>query len=133
MTPDKHKKQTPYGEAVSKSPEENKRRKIEQERMEAIKEVKMIEFFGDPTKAVKIGSSLDLPFEHDLVNFLKEHSDVFAWEASDMQGINPEVMVHRLNVHPEARPIKQKKRAFGTDRNRIIKEEVEKLLKINYI
>ncbi|KAL0430978.1 UNVERIFIED_CONTAM: hypothetical protein Sradi_0723800 [Sesamum radiatum] len=50
-----------------------------------------------------------------------------------MQGISPEVMVHRLNVHPEARLIKQKKSAFGTDRNRIIKEEVEKLLKVNYI
>ncbi|KAL0385973.1 UNVERIFIED_CONTAM: hypothetical protein Sradi_2991600 [Sesamum radiatum] len=50
-----------------------------------------------------------------------------------MQGISPEVMVHKLNVHPEERPIKQKKRAFGTDRNRIIKEEVEKLLKIDYI
>ncbi|KAL0430947.1 UNVERIFIED_CONTAM: Transposon Ty3-I Gag-Pol polyprotein [Sesamum radiatum] len=101
--------------------------------MEAIEEVKMIELFGDPTKAVKIGSSLDMPFLRDLVSFLNEHSDVFAWEASDMQGISPEVMVHRLNVHPEARPIKQKKRAFRTDRNRIIKEEVEKLLKINYI
>ncbi|KAL0386418.1 UNVERIFIED_CONTAM: Transposon Ty3-G Gag-Pol polyprotein [Sesamum latifolium] len=101
--------------------------------MEAIKEVKMIEFFGDPSKAVKIRSSLDPPFEHDLINFLKEHSDVFAWETSDMQGISPEVMVHRLNVHPEARSIKQKKRTFGTDRNRIIKEEVEKLLKVKYI
>ncbi|KAL0319853.1 UNVERIFIED_CONTAM: hypothetical protein Sradi_5246800 [Sesamum radiatum] len=101
--------------------------------MESIEEVKMIELLRDPTRAVKIGSPLDLPFERDLVNFLKEHSDVFTWEASDMQGISPEVMVHRLSVHPEARPIKQKKRAFGTDRNRIIKEEVEKLLKINYI
>ncbi|KAL0448681.1 UNVERIFIED_CONTAM: hypothetical protein Slati_1424500 [Sesamum latifolium] len=50
-----------------------------------------------------------------------------------MQGISPKVMVHRLNVHPEARPIKQKKRAFETERNKIIKEQVEKLLKINYI
>ncbi|KAL0385964.1 UNVERIFIED_CONTAM: hypothetical protein Sradi_2990700 [Sesamum radiatum] len=133
MTPDKHKKQTPHGEAASKSLEENKRRKIELERMEAIEEMKMIEFFGDPSKAIKIGSSLGLSFERDLVNFLKEHSDVFAWEASNMQGISPEVMVHKLNVHPEERPIKQKKRAFGTDRNRIIKEEVEKLLKIDYI
>ncbi|KAL0411630.1 UNVERIFIED_CONTAM: hypothetical protein Slati_3752700 [Sesamum latifolium] len=91
--------------------------------MEAIEEVKMIEFFEDPLKAIKIGSSLDPPFEHDLINFLQEHSDVFAWEALDMQGISPKVMVHRLNVHPEARPIKQKKRAFETDRNKIIKEK----------
>ncbi|KAL0384983.1 UNVERIFIED_CONTAM: Transposon Ty3-G Gag-Pol polyprotein [Sesamum radiatum] len=132
-TPGKHQEQTPHRESTTKSPEENKRRKIEQERMEAIEEVKMIEFFGDPSKAVKIGTSLDSSFERNLTDFLREHSDVFAWEASDMQGVSPEIMVHKLNVHPEARPIKQKKRAFGVDRNRIIKEEVEKLLKINYI
>ncbi|KAL0351199.1 UNVERIFIED_CONTAM: Transposon Ty3-G Gag-Pol polyprotein [Sesamum radiatum] len=132
-TPGKHQEQTPHRESTTKSPEEKKRRKIEQERMEAIEEVKMIEFFGDPSKAVKIGTSLDSSFERNLTDFLREHSDVFAWEASDMQGVSPEIMVHKLNVHPEARPVKQKKRAFGVDRNRIIKEEVEKLLKINYI
>ncbi|KAL0386820.1 UNVERIFIED_CONTAM: hypothetical protein Sradi_2563800 [Sesamum radiatum] len=46
-TPGKHQEQTPHRESTTKSPEENKRRKIEQERMEAIEEVKMIEFFGD--------------------------------------------------------------------------------------
>ncbi|KAL0434948.1 UNVERIFIED_CONTAM: hypothetical protein Sradi_0202700 [Sesamum radiatum] len=91
--------------------------------MEAIEEVKMIEFFGDPFKAVKIGSSLDPLFEHDLTNFLQEPFDVFTWKASDMQGISPKVMVHRLNVHPEVRSIKQKKRAFETDRNKIIKKK----------
>ncbi|KAL0350681.1 UNVERIFIED_CONTAM: hypothetical protein Sradi_4217300 [Sesamum radiatum] len=97
--------------------------------MEAIEEVKMIEFFGDPSKAVKIGTSLDSSFERNLTDFLREHSDVFAWEASDMQGVSPEIMVHKLNVHPEARPVKQKKRAFGVDRNRIIKEEVGEAVK----
>ncbi|KAL0378270.1 UNVERIFIED_CONTAM: hypothetical protein Sradi_3132500 [Sesamum radiatum] len=108
-TPGKHQEQTPHRESTTKSPEENKRRKIEQERMEAIEEVKMIEFFGDPSKAVKIGTSLDSSFERNLTDFLREHSDVFAWEASDMQGVSPEIMVHKLNVHPEARPVKQKK------------------------
>ncbi|KAL0437769.1 UNVERIFIED_CONTAM: Retrovirus-related Pol polyprotein from transposon [Sesamum radiatum] len=42
-------------------------------------------------------------------------------------------MVHRLNVDPSMRPVKQKKRAFGNKRNRAIKEEVDKLLRINYI
>ncbi|KAL0401667.1 UNVERIFIED_CONTAM: Transposon Ty3-G Gag-Pol polyprotein [Sesamum latifolium] len=114
-------------------PRGKQRRKVEQERMKASEEVKIIEFFGDPLKAVKIGSSLDPPFEDDLINFLQEHSDVFVWETSDMQGISSKVMVHMLNVHPEARPIKQKKKAFEIDRNKIIKEEVEKLLKVNYI
>ncbi|KAL0345043.1 UNVERIFIED_CONTAM: Transposon Ty3-I Gag-Pol polyprotein [Sesamum radiatum] len=42
-------------------------------------------------------------------------------------------MVHRLNVNPSMRPVKQKKRTFGNERSRAIKEEVGKLLKINYI
>ncbi|KAL0398058.1 UNVERIFIED_CONTAM: Transposon Ty3-G Gag-Pol polyprotein [Sesamum radiatum] len=50
-----------------------------------------------------------------------------------MGGINPKVMVHRLNVNPSMRPVKQKKRTFGNERSRAIKEEVGKLLKINYI
>ncbi|KAK4390192.1 Retrovirus-related Pol polyprotein from transposon [Sesamum angolense] len=43
------------------------------------------------------------------------------------------MMVHRLNISPEAKPIKYKKRAFGTERNKIIKEEVEKLFQVNCI
>ncbi|KAL0404309.1 UNVERIFIED_CONTAM: Transposon Ty3-G Gag-Pol polyprotein [Sesamum radiatum] len=50
-----------------------------------------------------------------------------------MCGINPEIMVHRLSVDPSMRPVNQKKRVFGSERTRAIKEEVEKLLKINYI
>ncbi|KAL0312818.1 UNVERIFIED_CONTAM: Transposon Ty3-G Gag-Pol polyprotein [Sesamum radiatum] len=38
-----------------------------------------------------------------------------------------------LNVNPSMRPVKQKKRTFGNERSRAIKEEVGKLLKINYI
>ncbi|KAK4409496.1 Transposon Ty3-G Gag-Pol polyprotein [Sesamum angolense] len=42
-------------------------------------------------------------------------------------------MVHRLNVNPKIRPVKQKKRAFENERIKAIKEEVEKLLRIDYI
>ncbi|KAL0430667.1 UNVERIFIED_CONTAM: Transposon Ty3-G Gag-Pol polyprotein [Sesamum radiatum] len=38
-----------------------------------------------------------------------------------------------MNVDTSMRPVKQKKRVFGNERSRAIKEEVEKLLKINYI
>ncbi|KAL0386547.1 UNVERIFIED_CONTAM: hypothetical protein Slati_4544900 [Sesamum latifolium] len=71
MTLGKHQEKPPQQEAKVKSPEENKRRKVEQERLEAIEEVKMIEFFGDPLKAVKIGSSLDPPFDFSSDYFSK--------------------------------------------------------------
>ncbi|KAL0413141.1 UNVERIFIED_CONTAM: Transposon Ty3-G Gag-Pol polyprotein [Sesamum radiatum] len=68
-----------------------------------------------------------------LVAFLQENINAFAWDAADMCEINPEIMVHRLNVDPSMRPVKQKKTIFGNERSQAIKEEVEKLLRINYI
>ncbi|KAL0324650.1 UNVERIFIED_CONTAM: hypothetical protein Scaly_2432100 [Sesamum calycinum] len=100
--------------------------------MEAMEKVQMVEILGDPAKVLKIGSLLGPQFECILIDFLQNQSNVFTWKSSDMQKISPEVMVHQLNVNPEAKPIKQKKRAFGTER-KIIKGEVEKLLQVNYI
>ncbi|KAL0378683.1 UNVERIFIED_CONTAM: hypothetical protein Sradi_3173800 [Sesamum radiatum] len=54
-------------------------------------------------------------------------------DPSDFQGIDLEVIVHKLNVDPQSKPIKQKKRAFGEKRNKIIEEEVSKLLKAGYV
>ncbi|XP_058078626.1 uncharacterized protein LOC131226951 [Magnolia sinica] len=45
-----------------------------------------------------------------------------------MPSIAPEVMVHRLNVDPDHKPVNQKRRAFGPERYATIIEEVEKLL-----
>ncbi|KAL0366906.1 UNVERIFIED_CONTAM: Transposon Ty3-G Gag-Pol polyprotein [Sesamum radiatum] len=71
--------------------------------------------------------------EEELVQFLKANLDVFAWTVRDLEGVDPEVMTHKLNVNPTFQPVRQKKRSFGTERNEIIKEEVEKLLTTGYI
>lgn len=57
----------------------------------------------------------------------------FAWTHVNMPGIDLRVITHRLSVDPSARPIRQKKRAFATDRNQAIDEEVDKLLKARFI
>ncbi|KAK4396462.1 Retrovirus-related Pol polyprotein from transposon [Sesamum angolense] len=51
----------------------------------------------------------------------------------DLQGISLDVITHRLNMNPDAKPVKQKKRMFGAERSQAIKEEVEKLLKAKYM
>lgn len=45
-----------------------------------------------------------------LVKYLRRNSDVFAWSAIDMTGVDPRVIVHRLNVLLEAKHVKQKKK-----------------------
>ncbi|KAL0446110.1 UNVERIFIED_CONTAM: Retrovirus-related Pol polyprotein from transposon gypsy [Sesamum latifolium] len=68
-----------------------------------------------------------------MIEFLRKSVDLFAWSPSDFKGIDPEVIVHRLNVDSIVQPIKQKKRSFGAERNRIIEEEVSKLMEAGYV
>jgi hypothetical protein len=71
--------------------------------------------------------------KEDLVEFLKHNSDVFAWSHEDMPGIDPSVIVHKLNVDQNHRPVKQRRRTFAAERNQAVAEEVEKLLKARFI
>ena len=50
-----------------------------------------------------------------------------------MLGIDPLVMVHRLNVSPSFTPIRQKKRVFASKQDQAISEEVHKLQEANFI
>ena len=50
-----------------------------------------------------------------------------------MLGINPSVMVHKLNVSPSFLPIQQKRRVFTQERDKAIVEEVRKLLEADFI
>ena len=50
-----------------------------------------------------------------------------------MPGIDPLIIVHRLNVSPSFPPIRQKKRVFALERNRAIVEEVRKLQEASFI
>jgi hypothetical protein len=70
---------------------------------------------GNPMKKVRIGTQLPQLMKEDLVAFLKCNSDVFAWSHEDMPGIDPSVIVHKLNVDPNHRPVKQKRRAFAAE------------------
>lgn len=97
--------------------------------MEALEEFEI----GDSGKKFHIGSQLPQPIKEDLVAFLRRNKDVFAWSHEDMPGIDPSVIVHKLNVDPNYRPVKQRRRAFAAERNKAVVEEVEKLLKAGFI
>nr|CAN70061.1 hypothetical protein VITISV_025665 [Vitis vinifera] len=50
-----------------------------------------------------------------------------------MKGIHPSITSHRLNVLPTARPIQQKVRRFHPDRQKIIWNEIDKLIEARFI
>jgi hypothetical protein len=88
---------------------------------------------GGPGRRIKIGSLLPEGLKEELVIFLRSNSDVFMWNHEDMLGIDPSIIVHRLNVDPCSRPVRQRRRTFAPERNQAITEEVSKLLKVGLI
>ena len=59
-----------------------------------------------------------------LTTFLKANQDVFTWSHKDMPGIDPSIIVHKLNVSPSFPPVRQKKRVFAQEWDKAIAEEV---------
>ena len=54
---------------------------------------------------------------------MKEFKDVFAWDYSEILGLDPGLVVHTLNVDLEAKPMAQPVRIFHTKiKGQIVKE-----------
>ena len=80
-----------------------------------------------PERTTRIGTLTSPPVHQALTAFLRENQDVFAWSHEDMLGIDPSVIVHKLNVSPSFPSICQKKWVFKQERDKAIAEEVCKL------
>ncbi|GKG24575.1 hypothetical protein Tco_0395203, partial [Tanacetum coccineum] len=90
-----------------------------------------------PEQTVTIGKQLQEHFKERLPSLLRTNADVFAWTHADMMGIpmtitideKPFNMEHKLNEYSYIKPIKQKRRSLGPDRNTTSCKEVEDLIR----
>ena len=53
---------------------------------------------SDPNQTTKIGTLTNPAIRQELITFLRSNQDIFVWSHDDMPGIDPSVMVYRLNV-----------------------------------
>ncbi|XP_038996868.1 uncharacterized protein LOC120121584, partial [Hibiscus syriacus] len=77
-------------------------------------------------KEVKIGTSLSPKVRDGLISLLREYRDVFAWSYQDMPGLETDIVMHKLPIKPECKPVQQKLRRMRPDMLLKIKEEVKK-------
>ncbi|XP_068473732.1 uncharacterized protein [Phaseolus vulgaris] len=87
----------------------------------------------DDRHTTHIGTSLKPDDRMDIGTTLVKNSDLFAWTAADMPGVDPQVITHRLSLYREAKPIAQKKRHIGEERRQAAREEADKLLQAGFI
>ena len=62
-----------------------------------------------------------------------EYIDVFAWNYEDMPGLDPHVVMHRLNINSDAKPVKQQQRRFRLEIMEAIQSKVKKLIDSGFI
>ncbi|GKV37134.1 hypothetical protein SLEP1_g45194 [Rubroshorea leprosula] len=86
-----------------------------------------------PERTVKIGTKLTKEERGGLLEFLRTNQDVFAWTTDEMPGIPAELTVHKLSTDPARRPVVQKRRLFGPEKQAAIDEEIQKLLQAGFI
>ena len=60
---------------------------------------------------IKLGTGLESE-QHDIITpTIVDNSDLFAWSAADLPGVDPQVASHKLSIYKEARYVSQKKNA----------------------
>ena len=60
----------------------------------------------DPERFFQVGAQLPLHEKKELIGFLRENVDVFAWDAYEALGIDPNFICHNLNTNPSITPKK---------------------------
>ena len=78
-------------------------------------------------------AKLDPEYKHELVNFLKEYKDCFAWEYYEMHGLDRSIVEHRLPIKPGYRPFQQSARRCNPKVLPNIKAEITMLIEAKFI
>jgi hypothetical protein len=86
-----------------------------------------------PDRKVIIGGKLSKQNEAVIIETLAKNKDVFAWSASDLQGVSRDIIQHSLDLNPKVRPRKQRQRKMLEDRILAAKAELQRLLDANVI
>ena len=61
---------------------------------------------SDPERFFQVSSELSPQEKEMLIDFLRQNVDVFAWDAYEAPGVDPNFICHHLNVSPTVTPKK---------------------------
>ena len=88
---------------------------------------------SDEDKYFQIGTQLPLDEKEELLDFLGENIDVFAWSVYKAYSVDPDFIYDYLNVNLATLPKRQSSRRSSKEHVEAIKEEVNKLKQVGAI
>ena len=61
----------------------------------------------NPGKSLYINASLEIDRQPKLIQMIQGKSDAFAWDYSNMKGIQPDTCMHHIYTKDQIRPVRQ--------------------------
>jgi hypothetical protein len=111
-------KKEPYVEA---------KRDKEKVKIVADGETKKVYLDDMPDRAVVIGAHLSPEEEKELIEFLNKNTNVFAWSAKDLQGVDSDIIEHTLDTNEKITLKKLKLRKMSEEKAKVVEAEVQRL------
>jgi hypothetical protein len=88
---------------------------------------------GKTPRSTFVNKTVEADPRDEMIGLLKEYSNYFAWNYSEMPGLSREIVEHRLPIKSSFRPFKQKPKSFRPDLLPRIKDKIHWLLESNFI
>jgi len=121
----------PLGSDITLSGEDLDPRVGRDVRLEPVEETSPLELPNG--HSINLGTGLNSDERAIITPILTNNTDLFAWSAADLPGVDPLVASHKLSIYKEARYVSQKKRKLGEERRLAAKVEADKLLNVGFI
>ena len=96
-------------------------------------EVEELPLRGNKDRALRVNHQLPKDFKEKLSKLFQEYEDVFAWDHTELKGIDPKVCQHRILLKPDARHIRMQRYRMNPNYAKRVKEELDALLKVGFI
>ena len=90
-------------------------------------ELVKVKILPDTNKYFQVEASMSYEERVQVLLFLVQNLDIFAWDPYEVLRVDPGFIVHKLNVDPLYPPKKQKLRRSAKDHIEAVRQEVEKL------
>jgi hypothetical protein len=88
---------------------------------------------GDKPCPTFISKKLDPSLREPMIALLKEYSDCFGWDYTEMPRLDRSIVGHRLPLKKGFRPFQQCAHQMRTEVLEEVKKEIEKMLEVGFI
>ena len=92
-----------------------------------VKGMEKVKILPDTNMYFQIGSSMEEGGKIKVLLLLIQNVDVFAWSLYEVPGVDPEFIMHKLNVDPSFTPKKQKPRRSAKEHVEAVRSKVRRL------